>query len=229
MMTADKPLTANRNWMFWLALFILFCYGLYILRSVLLPFVAGIIIGYLLDPWVRKINKWGMNRTLATFLVLLALVLIIVPSIILLLGVINDQITRFISVVPEYLASLTQKLEPWINDLQKNIPAFSFGFSIKFFSFNYFSIYATINCNIFKYGSISRVSTDYFSITNHTSIIIKQSMFIKSDELLDCRIIVFIVINLFFERSGILTNIYTIIFHIYFMKNPRNICEKYEI
>ena len=54
-------------------------------------------------------------------------------------------------------------------------------------------------------------------------------MFIKSDELLDCRIIVFIVINLFFEMSGILTNIYTIIFHIYFMKNPRNICEKYEI
>ncbi len=123
MITADKPLSNNRNWMFWLALFIIFCYGLYVLRSVLLPFVAGIIIGYLLDPWVCKINKWGINRTLATFLVLLALVLIIVPSVILLLGVINDQITRFISVVPEYLASLTQKLEPWINDLQKNIPS----------------------------------------------------------------------------------------------------------
>ena len=36
----------NRNWVFWLTLFVLFCLGVYALKSVLLPFVAGIIIGY---------------------------------------------------------------------------------------------------------------------------------------------------------------------------------------
>ena len=61
---------ANRNWMFWLVLFCLFCYAVYVLRSVLLPFVCGIVIGYLLDPWVRKFCSMGMNRTLATTLVL---------------------------------------------------------------------------------------------------------------------------------------------------------------
>ena len=41
----------NRNWMFWLTLFVLFCAAVYTLRSVLLPFVTGIVIGYLLDPF----------------------------------------------------------------------------------------------------------------------------------------------------------------------------------
>ena len=61
----------NRNWVFWLTLFVLFCLGVYALKSVLLPFVAGIIIGYLLDPWADCFVRHGINRTLATVLVLL--------------------------------------------------------------------------------------------------------------------------------------------------------------
>lgn len=112
----------NRNWMFWLVLFIIFCYAVYILRSVILPFVAGIIIGYLLDPWVQKFTKYGMNRTLATSLVLLLLILIVVPAVALLLGVINEQVSRFITVVPDYLSALSRKIEPWLNDLHQNFP-----------------------------------------------------------------------------------------------------------
>ncbi len=56
----------NRNLMIWLTLFVLFCASVYVLRSVLMPFVAGIIIGYLLDPWASKFEKWGMTRTWAT-------------------------------------------------------------------------------------------------------------------------------------------------------------------
>ena len=41
------PVKSNK--VFWLALFAFFCAFVYILRSVLLPFVAGIIIGYLLE------------------------------------------------------------------------------------------------------------------------------------------------------------------------------------
>ena len=55
----------THNWMIWLTIFVLFCIAVYVLRSVLLPFVAGIVIGYLLDPWASKFEKWGMSRTLS--------------------------------------------------------------------------------------------------------------------------------------------------------------------
>lgn len=124
MQTQQTIKPANHNWLFWLGLFVLFCYGIYVLRSVLLPFVAGIIIGYLLDPWVVKFTKMGMNRTLATCLVLVLLIIILVPALALLISVINEQVSRFVSVIPEYLSALAKKIEPYINDLQKNYPNF---------------------------------------------------------------------------------------------------------
>lgn len=114
---------ANRNWMFWLVLFCLFCYAVYVLRSVLLPFVCGIVIGYLLDPWVRKFCSMGMNRTLATTLVLVLVLIIVIPAVMLLFGVINEQIGRFLNALPQYISALIQKLEPIINDLQDKFPA----------------------------------------------------------------------------------------------------------
>ncbi|MGN0914068.1 MAG: AI-2E family transporter [Alphaproteobacteria bacterium] len=113
---------ANRNWVFWLTLFVLFCASVYILRSVLLPFVAGIIIGYLLDPLTSKFTKLGLNRTLATFLVLFLVIITLVPALIILFGVIDEQLGRFIAVVPQYIGSLIQKIEPLIIELQDRFP-----------------------------------------------------------------------------------------------------------
>lgn len=99
----------NRNWMFWLTLFVLFCTAVYALRSVLLPFVAGIVIGYLLDPFASRFERWGMNRTLATFLVLFLVAIIVLPAMALLIGVIDEQLGRFINVVPQYIGSFLRK------------------------------------------------------------------------------------------------------------------------
>ena len=56
----------NRNWMFWLVLLALFCVCVYVLRSVLLPFAAGIIIGYLLQPVaLASVKTWGIHKELA--------------------------------------------------------------------------------------------------------------------------------------------------------------------
>ena len=113
---------ANRNWVFWLTLFVLFCASVYILRSVLLPFVAGIIIGYLLDPLTSKFTKLGLNRTLATFLVLFLVIITLVPALIILFGVIDEQLGRFIAVVPQYIGSLIKKIEQLIIELQDRFP-----------------------------------------------------------------------------------------------------------
>ncbi len=113
----------NRNWVFWLTLFVLFCIAVYALKSVLLPFVAGIIIGYLLDPWASYFEKHGMNRTLATFLVLFLVIIIMIPALLILFGIIDEQIGRFLNALPQYISSFLKKIEPIIQELQARIPS----------------------------------------------------------------------------------------------------------
>ncbi len=114
--------TTNRNWLFWITLFILFCTAVYILRSVIMPFVAGIIIGYLFDPWVAKLKKAGINRTVGTFIVLGTVLIIIIPGIFLLLNAINEQIGKFLETAPQYIAAFLRRIEPVINNLQEHFP-----------------------------------------------------------------------------------------------------------
>ncbi len=119
---AVHPSVSKSNRFFWLALFAFFCAFVYVLRSVLLPFVAGIIIGYLLDPLVDKFTRFKISRTWATVLVLLLVILIIVPTVVLIANVIDSQLSVFISVVPNYVGSLIKKAEPILNELKDLFP-----------------------------------------------------------------------------------------------------------
>ncbi len=117
--------TSNKNWVFWLSLLIFFAVSIYVLRSVLLPFVVGIIIGYLLDPLATRFEKLKMSRTSATCLVLFLVAIVLIPAIIALAGMIDTQLADFIAAVPNYMASLSKKIEPVIANLQDNIPGLS--------------------------------------------------------------------------------------------------------
>jgi len=114
----------NYNWVFWLIIFAVFCTLTYILRSVLLPFVAGIVLGYLLDPWATFFEKKGVNRTVATFIVLLIVILIMLPIFALILGIIDEQLSKFLSVLPQYISSFIKKVEPFTLELQSRFPSF---------------------------------------------------------------------------------------------------------
>ncbi len=113
---------SNHNWVFWLTLFALFCLAVYVLRSVLLPFVAGIIIGYLLDPLTTKFTKWGMNRTLATLLVMLLVLIFLVPALLILIGIIDEQLGQFLTELPRYISAFIKKMEPVFLELQDHFP-----------------------------------------------------------------------------------------------------------
>ncbi len=117
--------TENKNWIFWLTLFGIFCLLVYTLRSVLLPFVVGIIIGYLLDPLATRFEKLKLSRTTATCLVLFLVAIILIPALIALAGMIDEQLALFINAVPKYMSSLSQKIEPLIANLQDSFPALS--------------------------------------------------------------------------------------------------------
>lgn len=63
----------ERHVLFWLAFAALSLYALDALKPVLLPFVAGMVIAYFLNPVVDRLWNWGFARTFSTvFLLLLA-------------------------------------------------------------------------------------------------------------------------------------------------------------
>jgi len=46
-----------------------------LLREVLLPFVTGMVLAYLLNPLAQKIERRGLNRLVATLLILAVVVI----------------------------------------------------------------------------------------------------------------------------------------------------------
>ena len=99
---------------------------LYALRSVLLPFVVGIIVAYFLDPFVRRLSRHHkISRATATSLVLGLFLIILLPLILLLGAAAVTQIGEFIGNLPQYLSSFGQKLTEFIHRLQIYFPALS--------------------------------------------------------------------------------------------------------
>src|SRR4051812_48868178 len=63
-------MSVQRQIGFWLAAVAVVALGLYILREVLLPFVAGMALAYMLDPVADRLERLGLGRLGATILIL---------------------------------------------------------------------------------------------------------------------------------------------------------------
>lgn len=106
----------------WFVIFFLFFYLLYVLRSVLMPFVAGILLAYLLDPMVDRLEKLKMSRLWATLLVCFLVVLIVLPALGLFLGMLENQLALLLQATPKYLAIIMEKIRPMLQNLTEKIP-----------------------------------------------------------------------------------------------------------
>ncbi len=115
----------RNNPAFWLVIFAFFAILLYLLRSILLPFVLGGLVGYLFTPLVNKFTKLKINRTTASCLVLLLIVIIALPALLALCYFAEVQINNFIATTPLYIDSLTSKISSLLSTLQESFPALS--------------------------------------------------------------------------------------------------------
>ncbi len=89
-----------------------------LLRSILLPFLAGLALAYLLNPVVGRLQKLGLNRALAAFAILALFIVAISGVAILAVPVIGTEIADFIDKVPGYIAQLqalaSDPARPWL-------------------------------------------------------------------------------------------------------------------
>ncbi len=79
---------------------------LYVLRGILLPFVAGMALAYLLDPIADWLERQGLGRMLSTILILLVFLVIFTVGLVLVIPVLGHQLAGLIENMPGYLTKL---------------------------------------------------------------------------------------------------------------------------
>ncbi|WP_411909027.1 MULTISPECIES: AI-2E family transporter [unclassified Mesorhizobium] len=96
----------RRQVFFWLATAVLLALFLYIFSGILLPFVAGMVLAYFLDPVADWLQRLGLSRLMATVVILIAFIVVVVLALVILVPVLATQMADFARKLPEYLTRL---------------------------------------------------------------------------------------------------------------------------
>lgn len=103
----DLALAALRRQLgFWLTAAVVFALFIYVFSNILLPFVAGMVLAYFLDPVADRLQRIGLSRFAATVLILIDFVIVLVLALVILIPVLATQLSDFIARMPSYLSQL---------------------------------------------------------------------------------------------------------------------------
>jgi predicted PurR-regulated permease PerM len=90
----------------WGGLFLLTIAFIFVFRSILLPFIIGIALAYLLNPAVTWLTKVGLGRAWATAIMLFLVLALIVGLFLMFVPLIGEQVIGLIAGVPGYISDL---------------------------------------------------------------------------------------------------------------------------
>ena len=113
--------STNRRW-FWLGVCLAFFLFLFAIRSVLLPFVVGMLVAYFLSPAVDRLERAKLPRPLAVFVLLAGFFTAITTAILLAAPVIAQQLGGLIADMPGYIHSLQSKYSPAFHRWMDKLP-----------------------------------------------------------------------------------------------------------
>jgi predicted PurR-regulated permease PerM len=99
-------MTLQRKIGFWLLALGVFGVAVWVLREILLPFIAGLILAYLLDPLVDRLERLGLGRVWATLAILVLSVLAFLSILFLLVPLFGSQVLALAERLPEYAKRL---------------------------------------------------------------------------------------------------------------------------
>lgn len=95
---------------FWLIAAVLAGLLLYLFSDVLLPFVAGMVLAYFLDPVADRLQRLGLSRLMATVIILIAFIVVFLLALMIVIPVLASQTSDFAARMPEYLSRLQELL-----------------------------------------------------------------------------------------------------------------------
>jgi predicted PurR-regulated permease PerM len=136
----------------------IFCWLLYLIKSVLTPFLASLAIAYFLNPLVNYLHNKKLSRFTATSLILGLFLTIFTIICVTLLPIIGTQFAELLDTLPQYLQTIANDFYPKIaaslNRLGFNISA---DFSSVMHDQNVTSYFVNLSQNIFA-SSLSLIN-----------------------------------------------------------------------
>jgi predicted PurR-regulated permease PerM len=96
----------ERDIVFWVGALAVVVGLLWLLSPILLPFVLGMAIAYVLDPLANQLSKRGVGRLLAAVLILGGFVVVLALLVLLIAPVLARQLSAFIDNAPGYALRL---------------------------------------------------------------------------------------------------------------------------
>jgi len=115
-------MSGRRQALFWLASVVVLGVLVYFLRGILLPFVAGMAVAYLLDPAADKLEDWGLSRTWATAVLTAVFFSLVTAVILVLYPVLQNQVVGFVNRLPQYVADARDWLVPLVALAAERLP-----------------------------------------------------------------------------------------------------------
>jgi predicted PurR-regulated permease PerM len=100
----------RRQFFFWMVATLVFVLFLYLFRSILLPFVAGLALAYILDPVADKLERLGLSRLMATVVILIAFLIFFVLALMIIVPVLASQLVDLLGRLPSYVDSIQSLL-----------------------------------------------------------------------------------------------------------------------
>ncbi|WP_375737744.1 AI-2E family transporter [Pseudomonas boanensis] len=106
-------MTESRRWL-WLGGLLLLGWLVYQLHSVLSPFLVGMLLAYLGDPLVDRLERWGLSRAWGVILVFGLFGVILLALLLVALPMFGRQLLRLYELAPQMLDWLQHSALPWV-------------------------------------------------------------------------------------------------------------------
>ena len=106
-------MTDLRRWA-WLGVILLCAALLYWLHPILSPFLIGILLAYLADPLVDRLERAGLSRTWGVVLVFTLFTLLLTLLLLVLVPMLAKQLLRLYELAPQMLDWLQHEALPWL-------------------------------------------------------------------------------------------------------------------
>lgn len=114
-------MSLTRQMTFWLIALAVVVVAVWLLAGMLLPFVAGMALAYLLDPLANRLERLGVNRLVATLVIIGSFILCFVVLLLIFVPILSSQLASFFENLPRYISRLqTLIMEPnreWLRQI----------------------------------------------------------------------------------------------------------------
>ncbi|MEM6811633.1 MAG: AI-2E family transporter [Pseudomonadota bacterium] len=119
-MSQALTISAKTYFYFWVGIIGLILGFVWLFKSILMPFILGIVIAYLLNPLLKKFSSKGVKRTTGSLILVILFYLFLSTIIALAAPIIARESADLIEKFPDYIEAFLSMVQPYTAWFQEN-------------------------------------------------------------------------------------------------------------